>query len=187
MSLCLHVHLCTWVVHMEEAQIFTNVQTDICESPRRLPCPALYTHSWNGASRAVIKGPLLTLRGDNCAAGYCSTPPEYRKSPTPPLLISLGWALCCTDAYSHPHPPSSKELFFNIYIQSDKVTMLLFWAVYSTKNLEKNDYGFYKRNIEQLFSTLIILRNISEDWSNYAENSAYRNKLHFTLFSVFLI
>ncbi len=61
---------------MDKAHIFTNGQTDICESPSRPPCPALYTRIWSGASGVVIKGSLLTLRGDNCAAGYCSTPPQ---------------------------------------------------------------------------------------------------------------
>ncbi len=66
--------------------------------------------------------------------------------------------------------------------------MLFFRTFYSAKNAEKNLWCFHK-NIKQLFSALVIIRNASwaanqhitmisegscdtEDWSNDAENSA---------------
>lgn len=90
----------------EQGTHFGNVQTDICApllTPT--PCPALYTPSWNGASRVVIKGPLLSLKENNCAAGYCSVPPststknKAHTSLSCPLLLlyRLGLSRYCGD------------------------------------------------------------------------------------------
>ncbi len=70
------------------------------------------------------------------------------------------------------------------------------WAYKVTKNISENKIYTQKYEAAQLFSTLIIIGNvswaanhhfriISEDWSNDAENSDFhhRNKLYFNIYS----
>ncbi len=75
---------------------------------------------------------------------------------------------------------------------------MFFWTFYSAKKTEKNYQGFLKYYSAQLFSTLIIIRNVSwaanqyiiliseescdtEDWSNDAENSALITEINYIL------
>ncbi len=61
MSLGLLKYKCIWLLSGPLRPL--NGQTDICESPSRPPCPALYTRIWSGASGVVIKGFFVNSEG----------------------------------------------------------------------------------------------------------------------------